>query len=588
LSENLEKLRNILHESDIDCFIIPHQDEFGSEDVGEWAQRLAFITGFKGSAGYAFIFREKAFLFVDGRYTVAAKNQVNTEEYTIVDLTAANMREVLLENLSVRGRVGYDIHLHSLKGVSFLRKICEQAGASLTPLDGNPIDSIWEDRPRPPNTQVFLHNVKYAGHTHTEKIAAVCEKLKQNHQGAVVLNSPADVCWLLNVRASDAPYTPLALCFAIVHVSGSVDWFIDSDRVPSDVQAYLGSNVRIFPPAVFYAELGRLARKGISIRLDSDSVTAGIENAIAMDGGKAVLAENMFMTAKAAKNIVEAEGMRNAHKKDGAALCSFLAWLSENGGSQDLNEYQAAEKVDEFRSEQELFFAPSFQTISAFGANSAVVHYAPEKTGSAKIVKNGVYLLDSGGQYLDGTTDVTRTVAIGEVSEEAKEKFTLVLKGHIALASAVFPKGTKGNALDVLARQFLWQRGCDYAHGTGHGVGCFSCVHEVPPTISPSADAVPLCENMVVSDEPGYYEERKFGIRCESLLMVQKCGKYPDMLAFEVLTLAPFDANMIKKDMLTEQEINWLNDYHTKVLKEIAPLVDEKTAKWLKKATLPL
>ncbi len=588
MSGNLKKLRDILKEQEIDCFIVPHQDEFGSEDVGEWACRLAFISGFKGSAGYAFIFQDKAFLFVDGRYTVAAKTQVDTKKFTILPLSVANMQQVLADNVTARCRVGYDVRLHSLRGVNLIKRMCEKTGASLAPMESNPIDKIWENRPQAPNTQVFLHNVKYAGVGHIEKIGKICDSLKQSGYDALVVNSPADVCWLLNVRASDAPYTPLALCFAIVHASGSVDWFIDSERVPADIQKYLGSNVRIFPLAVFYAELERLACKGAKIRLDGDNVAAGMESAVASKGGRAGLDANMFMLLKAVKNEVEVAGARNAHKKDGAALCTFLAWLSKNGGSQDLDEYQLAMKVDELRSKQELFFSPSFQTISAFGANSAVVHYAPSEAGSAKIGKNGVYLLDSGGQYLDGTTDVTRTVAIGEVPDEAKEKFTLVLKGHIALASAIFPKGTYGSTLDVLARRFLWQEGYDFAHGTGHGVGCFSCVHEVPPTISPVKDAVPLAENMIVSDEPGYYEESAFGIRCENLLMVKNSEKYPDMLAFEVLTKAPFDMNMIKADMLTNEEKNWLNDYHEAVLCDISPLVDEETGAWLEKVTKPV
>ena len=588
MSQNLKNLREILKDTGIDCFIVPHQDEFGSEDVGEWAQRLAFITGFKSSAGCAFIFRDKAFLFVDGRYTLAAKAEVNQDDFTLMNLTAADMQRVLLDNISKGGKVAFDINLHSLKGESFLRKMCEKAGAELIGLAENPVDMIWENRPAAPNTPVFLHDEKYAGLSYKDKVAKVCETLRKNGQDAVVLNSPADICWLLNVRASDAPYTPLALSFALVRADGTVDWFINDDRISAGVRTYLGESVHILPPESFYDELKKAASEGLKIRLDSESVTVGIEQAVTSVGGRAVLDENMFMTLKAAKKKVEADGMRNAHKRDGAALCSFLAWLSENGGSQDFDEYSLALRVDEYRAKQDLFFSPSFETISAFGANSAIVHYAPKKAGSAKITKGGVYLLDSGGQYLDGTTDVTRTVAIGEVSEEAKEKFTLVLKGHIALASAIFPKGTRGCALDVLARQFLWQSGKDYAHGTGHGVGCFSGVHEVPPTISPARDAIPLCENMVVSDEPGCYEEGKFGIRCESLLMVKKCDEYPDMLAFEVLTKAPFDVNMIKADMLTQAEKDWLNAYHSAVLRDILPLVDTNTAAWLREATKPI
>ena len=588
MSQNLKKLQEILKDTGIDCFIVPHQDEFGSEDVGEWAMRLAFITGFKSSAGYAFIFQDRAFLFVDGRYTLAAKAEVDQNDFTLVNLTLAEMQRVLRENISTGGKVAYDMNLHSLKGESFLRKMCRQAGAELVGLTENPLDMIWENRPAAPNTAVFLHDEKYAGLSHKSKIAKVCETLRQSGQDAVVLNSPADICWLLNVRASDAPYTPLALSFAIVRADESVDWFIDEGRIPPGVRTYLGDIVHILPPETFYDTLGQMAKAGAVIRLDSDCVTAGIEQAITSVGGKICLDDNMFMLLKSTKNEVEAQGMRNAHKRDGAALCSFLAWLSKNGGSQGLDEYKLAMLVDEYRAKQALFFSPSFETISAFGANSAIVHYAPKEKGSAEIVKGGVYLLDSGGQYLDGTTDVTRTVAIGEIPEEAKEKFTLVLKGHIALAAAVFPKGTRGCALDVLARQFLWQRGKDYAHGTGHGVGCFSCVHEVPPTISPSRDVVPLCENMVVSDEPGYYEEGKFGIRCESLLMVKKCDEYSDMLAFEVLTKVPFDAKMIKSDMLTDSEKAWLNNYHAEVLQDILPLVDADTAAWLKEATKPI
>lgn len=590
MSEKLKKLREILHNEKIDCLIIPHQDEFGSEDVSPWAQRLAFITGFKGSAGYAFIFREKAFLFVDGRYSIAAKKQVSEKDFTVVGLSFANMQKILSENIKNNETVAYDVNLHSLKGVELIKKLCQKSGASVVPLDKNPVDSIWEDRPKPPNTQIFIHNVKYAGVAHGEKIAGVCEILKQKKQEAAVLNSPADVCWLLNVRAADAPYTPLALSFAIVHQNETVDWFIDSTRVSNDIKTFLGDKIRILPPAVFSAELQRLARKGAKVNLDAAHVSAGIENNITSNGGKACLDENIIALMKTVKNDVEVKGMYDAHKKDGAAVCSFFAWLEEKiqnenlNGLQVINEYQAAMKVDEFRSKQELFFSPSFRTISAFGENSAIVHYAPSEDKSAKITKNGVYLLDSGAQYLNGTTDVTRTIAIGNVSEKAKKMFTLVLKGHIALAEAVFPEGTYGNTLDVLARKFLWKEGCDYSHGTGHGVGFFSCVHEAPPTFSPVRDSICLMENMVISDEPGYYEEGNFGIRCENLLLVKKNAKYQNMLDFDVLTKIPFDKNMMMPDLLTQSEKQWLNEYHEKVLADILPMVDKKTSDWLKKA----
>lgn len=591
MSVKLKKLREVLEQRGLDGFIVPYRNEFFADAAISCSERLKWITGFSGSSGLALIFKKNAYLIVDGRYTLGAKEEVDLQDFQIIDIADFDLISVIEKNMGFRGKLSYDSRLHSLKNIGFIKQACEKAGGYLFSLKRNLIDELWEDRPKPPNTAVFLHDEQFSGLSVFQKIKLLTAKLEKNKSDVAVLKNPVDICWLLNVRANDTAYTPLALSSALIYTSGMVDWFIDADRIPDTVKTYLGGKVRILPPGIFEAEVSRLAKRRTAIYTDTESCTVWLENAVAVNGGQLVIGENLCAELKAIKNKTEINGMKSAAEKDGAALCTFLAYMDENGGVQDLNEYQAAAYLQDLRSKQPLFFSLSFPTISAFAANAAIVHYTPKASDSAKIQTGQVYLLDSGGQYLDGTTDITRTIAISknngqDIDEEIKRRYTQVLKGHIALANSTFPVGTYGNRLDTLARQFLWEDGADYAHGTGHGVGCFSGVHEAPPSISVAADAIPLQEGMIVTDEPGYYKEGSFGIRIENMLLVKQKttdNKTP-MLGFEVLTLAPFDKKLILSENLTDKEKLWINEYHRRILDTLKDKVDKKTLMWLTSA----
>ncbi|MBR7158223.1 MAG: aminopeptidase P family protein [Alphaproteobacteria bacterium] len=592
MSEKIEALRELLKENELDGFIIPHNDEYQEEITAPCAERLKWLTGFTGSAGVAVVLRQKAFLLIDGRYTLQARTEVSKDDFTILDIYQNPLSSIIEKEMKITGRLGYDPFLHTVRQVSDLKKACYNVGCYLVAFRSNPIDIIWKDRPKPPSSPIMLLEDKFSGLSRDEKIKKIAKDLQEHKEDALVIESPSSICWLLNIRGNDIPYTPLAHSYAIVHKSSSVDWFIASERISDEVRKELGDKIRILPPAIFAPELARLAKKRANVRVDAKRSSAWLESTLAKSGGKITPGTDPCVLLKSQKNTTEQEGARKAHIRDGVAVCNFLYWLEREGVSKGINEYEAAAKLESFRRKGEFFHDLSFATISAVGANAAIVHYTPEPGKSARLNPKEVYLVDSGANYLDGTTDITRTVAFDKVPYIVRKRFTQVLKGHIALASCIFPKGTYGYQLDVLARQYLWADGVDYAHSTGHGIGSFLGVHENPPSISYAKDSLPLLPGMILSNEPGYYKEGEFGIRCENVMLVtaapQNDNAEQEMLAFETLTKVPFARDLIEVGMLSDTEKEWLNRYHQDVYATLAPLLEPAVSSWLKEATLEI
>jgi Xaa-Pro aminopeptidase len=591
-ARRLRLLRTRLAADGLDGFIVPRADEHQGEYVPMCGQRLAWLTGFTGSAGMAVVLKGCAAVFVDGRYTLQAGAQVDTEAYEIrhlIDEPPATW----LESAAKTGEViGYDPWLHTPQEVERLRTGVERAGATLRAVDKNPLDAVWLGRPATPLAPVFPQPDGFAGESAGDKRARIGKSLVDNGAAATVLTMPESIAWLLNIRGGDVPHTPLPLSFAILKADGAVTLFIDRRKLTPGLERYLGNGVTIEAPVLLGPALDALARQG-RVQVDPASAASWVFDRLAASGAQVIRAADPCMLPKACKNAVELDGTRAAHRRDGAAVTRFLAWLARTAALGDLKEIAASDRLEAFRKEGEYFRDLSFPTISGAGSNGAIVHYraTPE---SEKLLKPGMlYLLDSGAQYLDGTTDITRTIAIGKPSDEMRENFTRVLKGHIALARARFPKGTTGSQLDGFARRALWEAGLDYDHGTGHGVGSYLSVHEGPQRISKAPNSQPLLPGMIISNEPGYYKTGGYGIRIENLIVVQaeeqlsrETGR--EMLSFETITLAPIDHNLVIAERLDYDEKLWFNAYHARVRETIGPLVDVETRTWLDAATAPL
>jgi Xaa-Pro aminopeptidase len=593
-ASRLTLLRAELAKRGLDGFIVPRGDEHQGEYVAPRSERLAWLTGFTGSAGMAVVLTRRAALFSDGRYTLQAAAQVDPGLFDLRHVTQEPAVDWIAEALPKGGRLGYDPWLLTPAQVPRFREACQNAGGDLVPVDGNPIDAIWADQPAQPSAPVRAHPLKYAGLGSADKRRAVAALLKSEGQDAQVLSAPDAIAWLLNIRGTDVPRTPLALSFAVIHKDASVDWFIDSAKVPAALGRHLGKDVRVKAPNALGPLLDRLASKRATVRIDPMADPMWIAARLADGGAMVERGQDLCILPKARKNTTEIAGTRAAHLRDGAAVARFLAWLETEAPQGGISELDASDRLYAFRKENDLIRDLSFDTISGSGPNGAIVHYKATPASNRRLRPGDVYLVDSGAQYLDGTTDITRTVAIGPKAppKEARERFTLVLKGHIALARARFPKGTTGSQLDPLARQFLWAEGLDFDHGTGHGVGSYLSVHEGPQRISKAPSTVALEPGMVISNEPGYYKTGAYGIRIENLVLVTDAapprGAERDLLAFETLTLAPIDRNLINAGMLDADERAWLDAYHARVRKALAPLVDAKTKAWLKRATAPL
>lgn len=586
--ELVRQLRTVMFDADLDGWLIPRSDEHQGEYVAPYAERLAWSTGFTGSAGLAIILRDKAAVFVDGRYTLQAKNEVDEEAFEIVYTFEKSPSEWLAENAHGL-RIGFDPWLHTEAELMRYKKATRNFKTTFIAHRANLVDEIWHDQPAKPTAKVVDHPVKYAGETRNDKAKRLAEELRASNADAAVITNLDSVAWLLNIRGEDIPCSPLALAYAILFADGSVHVFIDRKKVASTLKMTFGKKISLFDYEDFEKHLGLLNGK----RVLFDPRTAPIQVLLSLerDGAEVVPADDICLLPKACKNEAELEGTRQAHIRDGAALCEFLAWIHYKIDRESISEIDAAERLLKFRQEQNLFQGPSFETISGTGPNGAVVHYRVSPKTNRLIHTHDVYLVDSGGQYLDGTTDVTRTIVFSKPDAEKRDKFTRVLKGHIALASAVFPHGTKGHQLDVLARQYLWDAGVDYEHGTGHGVGSYLCVHEGPQRIAKVSNDATLLPGMILSNEPGYYQDNAYGIRIENLVIVQEV-KIPHaerkMYGFETVTMAPICRDFIEPTLLSEAEKDWLNTYHRIVRAKLTPLVNKHTLAWLEEATAPI
>jgi Xaa-Pro aminopeptidase len=590
----LSALREQLKADRLDGFVVPLTDEHMSEYVGSYAQRLAWLTGFQGSAGAAAVLPAEAAIFVDGRYTLQVRDQVDGRHWSYQSVPETSIADWLKVHAPDGGRIGYDPWLHTSDWVKKAREALAEKGAELVAVRRNPIDAVWSDKPEPSKARLVVHPERYAGKSSAAKRQEMADWLKEEGADAAVLSALDSIAWTFNVRGKDVDHTPVALSFAIVHDDGTADLFVASEKLGDDVRQHLGNGVRVHERDTFEAELSGLAGK--TVVADPERAVAAIFEALDKAGAKVLRQRDPSVLPKATKNQAEIEGHRAAQARDGAALTRFLHWLSVEAPKGGLDELKAAARLEQFRKDSGDLRDLSFDTISGAGPNGAIVHYRVSEATNRPIEMDSLYLVDSGGQYPDGTTDVTRTVAIGTPSAEMRDRFTRVLKGHIALGAAIFPEGTRGTQLDALARQFLWAAGLDYAHGTGHGVGAYLAVHEGPQRISPAGSSQsggdePLRAGMICSNEPGYYKTGAYGIRVENLILVVPVeveGAEKKMLGFETLTFAPIDRNLIDVAMLTPAERSWVDSYHAKVLEIVGPQLEGEARDWLKDQCRPL
>ena len=581
----LALLRQALAQDGLDGWIVPRTDQYQGEYVPECDERLAWVTGFTGSAGTAVVLADQAWLFVDGRYTIQAAQEVAGSGIEVRPLADKPMSDVLAAELPAGTRLGYDPWLHTADQVKKLNAACTKAGAALIETPANPVDRLWLDRPAPPQVPAYAHGVAFAGMEWREKLSLVAAKIQAD---VLLVADPSVLAWLLNIRGGDVPYTPLALGRALVYADGPVaQVFMDPAKISGELAAQFSPIVSFLPEPELEARLHALS--GRKVQVDTAQAPARLVNVLQQAGAELIKGVDPALDLRAAKNPVELNGMRAAHRRDGAAMVQFLAWLDQHPASDEL---QVAEVLEGFRASRDHFQGLSFPTIAGFAANGAIVHYRSSPASNRTFQPGGLLLLDSGAQYLDGTTDITRTMVIGSPSDEQRRRFTQVLQGHIALARAIFPKGTTGSQLDVLARQSLWADGVDYEHGTGHGVGSFLSVHEGPQRVGKSGNIVALVPGHVLSNEPGYYKQGHFGIRLENLIAVVEAPPVPGgeliLYGFEVLTLVPFDLALVESRLLSVTERMWLNTYHDRVCQSIEPLVDAATARWLRNATRPI
>jgi Xaa-Pro aminopeptidase len=587
----LAALRKELERQKLDGVLVPRADEFQGEYVPPRAERLAWLTGFTGSAGLALVLAARAAVFVDGRYTLQVRDEVEGTLYDYRHITDEPPEGWLSQHFPTGGRLGYDPWLHTADGLIAIREALERRGGQLVACERNPVDAVWTDQPAAPIAPVVVHPLQYSGREAAEKRAAIGTELEKAGLDAAVISQPASIAWLLNIRGADVPRTPLPLGFALAHRDGTVELFMEPLKLAHGLEAHLGNGVSVSTPSAFGAALDRLGGQHRRVLIDRSSGALWIVERLKASGAALVMGEDPCALPKACKNDTELAGMRNAHRRDGVAVTRFLAWLDAHAGKGEVDELTAVEKLAQFRRMGELFRDFSFDTISGAGPNGAIVHYRSSPRTNRKLQAGELFLLDSGAQYLDGTTDITRTVAIGVPTPEMRDRFTRVLKGHIALSAAKFPRGTSGSQLDALARRALWEAGLDYDHGTGHGVGSYLAVHEGPHRISKVPNRVALLPGMIVSNEPGYYKTGAYGIRVENLVAVQlepaPEGGMP-MLSFETLTLAPIDRRLVETKIMTADEIAWLDAYHQRVRESLTPLLDAPTATWLAQATRPV
>ncbi len=592
----LDALRKELKTRGLDGFVVPISDEHMSEYVGAYAQRLAWLTGFGGSAGTVAVLPDKAAIFVDGRYTLQVREQVDGRLYEYQSVPATSVSAWLADSAAPGARIGFDPWLHGKPWVDATNRALRAKGAALEPVEGNPIDAIWADRPAPSLAPAEIHTLEHAGKSSEAKRSEVAEWLAARGLDAAVVSALDGVAWLLNLRGTDVERTPVALSFVLAHADGTAELFIAEEKVTPQLRAHLGNAVTVRPREDFVPALKALA--GRKVTVDPERSVQAVFAALEGAGAEVVELTDPTVLAKAIKNPVEQAGHRAAQARDGAAIARFLHWLATEAPKGGETELSAAEKLMSLREATGLLRDLSFDTISAAGPNAASPHYRVSEESNRRIEPGSIYLVDSGGQYLDGTTDITRTVWIGpgEPSAEHKDRFTRVLKGHIALATTVFPRGTVGSQLDTLARHALWQAGVDYAHGTGHGVGSFLSVHEGPQRIAKAqggqaGTGQELLPGMILSNEPGYYKAGNFGIRTENLILVEPrtiAGAEGEYFGFETLTFAPIDRTLVDCSLLTRDEVAWWNAYHAKVAEVLLPQLEGEVRTWVEAACAPL
>ncbi|MEM6494499.1 MAG: aminopeptidase P family protein [Pseudomonadota bacterium] len=595
----LTALRKELERRELDGFVVPISDEHMSEYVGEYAQRLAWLTGFGGSAGFAAVTLTHAAIFVDGRYTVQVREQVDESLFAYRSIPSDTLAGWLAEVCEAGATIAYDPWLHTSDWVSALAKATKNAGIAVAPTQPNPIDAVWDDQPKPSAAPALVHNEALAGRSSSQKRSDIADWLARENFDAVVIPALDSIAWLLNLRGSDVAHTPVALSYVIAHADGHAELFLAPEKVTGELTQHLGNAVTIRDRSAFEAALGEFSGKRVSV--DPHFGVAGIAQALAAGGASVAHKQDPTILAKAIKNEAEIAGHQAAQARDGAAVSRFLRWLDETAPSGSMDELSAAAKLEEFRRQSGDLRDTSFDTISAAAGHAALPHYRVDDDSNIPIPPGSIYLVDSGGQYLAGTTDITRTVWIdtpqgSEPTAEMKDRFTRVLKGHIQIDQAVFPQGTVGGQLDILARQYLWEAGVDYAHGTGHGVGSFLAVHEGPQRIAKpnggqAGTSAPLHAGMILSNEPGYYKADAFGIRIENLVLtVERAiedaeGRY---LGFECLTFVPIDRRLIEVSLLSEPEVAWLNAYHARVREILSPQLEGEDLAWLERETAPL
>jgi Xaa-Pro aminopeptidase len=589
-AERAKRLRGELKRRGLDGFLVPRADEHQGEYVPPHAERLRWLTGFSGSAGLAIVLMEKAAIFIDGRYTLQVRSQTDVNVFEPQHLVEQPPARWIEENLPKDAKLAYDPWLHTVDAVARYKAAAEKAGGTLVPVESNPLDAVWSDQPPPPAAPIEPHALKYAGEPASEKLKRISASLTKDGEraDAAMLTMPDSIAWIFNIRGGDVGHTPLPLSFALIHADGHAELFIDDRKVGPEARAHLGNVVGIRPREDLAAALDELGAKKRTVLVDPATCASWINDRLLAAGATVKRGTDPCELPKACKNSAEIDGTRAAHLRDGRALTRFLAWLGTVASKGGVDEITASKKLETFRADTGELKDLSFDTISGAGANGAIVHYRVTQGTNQPLQPGELFLVDSGAQYLDGTTDVTRTVAIGEASAEQRDRFTRVLKGHIGIATARFPEGTSGAQLDALARMALWKAGLDYDHGTGHGVGSYLSVHEGPQRIS-KLGSVPLKPGMIVSNEPGYYKTGAYGIRIENLLVVTppvlvEGGERP-MLGFETLTLAPIDLNCVEPSLLTAEETEWLNAYHARVREALSPGLDSETLSWLGKAT---
>jgi Xaa-Pro aminopeptidase len=586
-AERARKLRAELARRGLDGFIVPRSDEHQNEYVPPCAERLAWLTGFTGSAGLAIVLKDKAAVFVDGRYTLQVRDQVDTKVFDPVAIAETSAETWIGRSVAKGAKLGFDPWLTTQAQLDRYERAARAAGSSLVAVDDNPVDAVWEDRPAPPRGQVVLHPKKFAGVEASKKLEQIASALKD--LDGLVISDPHAVAWAFNIRGADVAHTPLPLSFAIVPAKGRPTLYIEAAKLSNAVRDALEDLAHVEQPDALDRDLHKLGAQKKKLRFDSATAPVKLVKALRDAGGEADLGSDPVSLMKAVKNAAELRGAVAAHVRDGAAVVRFLAWFDEATRTGRITEIDAVMALETFRRETRKLKEVSFPSISGAGAHGAIVHYrVTEKTDVE--IRKGLFLIDSGAQYEDGTTDITRTIAVGKPSAEMRDRFTRVLKGHIAVVRAVFPRGTSGTQLDTLARASLWDAGLDFDHGTGHGVGSYLSVHEGPQRISKVA-SVALQPGMILSNEPGYYKAGAYGIRIENLIVVTKVavkGAEREMYGFDTLTLVPIDRNLVEAKLLSRDELAWLNAYHARVRKTLAPMLDAKARKWLTAATKPI